>query len=160
MRTKTSLALAAIVAAGVSAGCGGSSSSNPRPSTSRPPGYYITIFGMAFSPVNLDVPPGATVTVVNQDGISHSVTSEDRAGAFVPGGVAGVSFDTGLFTTEKSFTLPANAPEGTVVPYYCRVHTSTMATPTGTVTVKTGAPAGPGPAAPGGGGSGGGGGMY
>ncbi len=131
------------------ASCGGSSkSSSNRPTA---PGFYIRIAGMAFSPLNLQAPPGATVTVLNDDAVAHSVTSEATASAFTPGEVAGVSFDTGPFTGNMSFTLPSGVPEHTVIPYYCSVHKATMATPNGTITIDSSAqPAAP-PAAPGGG---------
>ena len=63
---------------------------------------------------------------VQTDGTEHSVTSQAAAGSFTPGSVAGVSFDTGIFAGMATFTIPASAPVGTVVPYYCRVHTSMM----------------------------------
>ncbi len=131
---KITLLLAAAIAV-VGSGCGGSSSMSQ-----LPPGYYITISNMSFSPLNLPVPPGATVTVVNHDPVPHTVTSETTAGAFTPGAVGGVSFDTGEFTGQKSFTIPTNAAEGTVIPYYCKVHTSTMSTPNGTLTIQASAP--------------------
>lgn len=139
-------------AVALAAGCGGSSST----STNLPPGYYITISGLAFSPLDLSVPPGATVTVINRDGMDHSVTSEAAPSAFTPGAVAGVSFDTGLFLGQKSFTIPSSAAEGTVIHYFCRSHLGAMATPNGTVTIHASAP----PSPPPGGGGGGGGGGY
>ena len=42
----------------------------------------ITIQGMAFSPLRLEVTPGATVTVRNLDAEVHSVTSQSTRGAF------------------------------------------------------------------------------
>ncbi len=145
--TTRRLALAgAIACAAITGGCGGSSSS------SLPPGFYITISGMAFSPANLAVPPGATVTVLNRDSIAHTVTSEATSGAYTPGSVGGVSFDTGQFTGQKSFTIPSTATEGTVIPYYCKVHTSTMVTPNGTITIQTSAQPGPPPSTGGSGG--------
>jgi plastocyanin len=97
--------------------------------------YTITIQNFAYSPSNLAVPPGATVTVVNRDTAPHSVTSESTMGNFTPGGVNGVSFDTGSFTAgNRTFTIPSSAPMGTVVPYYCSVHLSSM--PQGTVTIQ------------------------
>ena len=97
--------------------------------------YTITIQNFAFSPSNLDVPPGATVTVVNHDTAPHSVTSESAMGNFTPGGVNGISFDTGTFTAgTRTFTIASSAPLGTVVPYYCAVHLSNM--PQGTVTIQ------------------------
>jgi len=98
--------------------------------------YQITIANMAFSPLNLEVPPGAAVTVVNEDSMDHSVTSEAAIGKYTPGGVGDVSFDTGPFMGEKSFAIPADAPDGAVVHYYCSVHRSAMTTPTGTITIN------------------------
>jgi plastocyanin len=117
-------------------GCGSSSGS---PASSTPQGYYITIANMAFSPLDLQAPPGATITVINQDSFPHTVTSEAAPGAFAPGGVAGVSFDTGSFTGQTSFGLQQGAPEGTVIPYYCAIHTTAMATPNATITIQSSA---------------------
>jgi plastocyanin len=147
MRFTTSV-LCVAASAMLVAGCGGSSNNGsaapaPTPSTPSTPSTpaapaaspTITISGMAFSPLNLHVPAGATVTVVNKDGFDHTVTSETAANMFTPGSVGGVQFDTGLFTGTRTFSVPANAATGTVVPYYCKVHLATMATPTGTITI-------------------------
>lgn len=145
----------------VAAGCGSSSSSSPAP----PPqgsGFFITISSLAFSPLDLRVPPGATVTVVNRDGMAHSVTSEAHANDFTPGAVGGVAFDTGPFTGTRTFTIPSSAAANTVVPYYCTVHRGAMATPNGTLTIDPTATAttAPGGGGGGSGGGGGGGGGY
>ena len=158
-----------LAAAGVTAvaACGGSSSMStptptPTPSSPSTPvgtgtGFFITITGMTFTPLNLNVPPGATVTVKNDDTMPHSVTSEAKALAFTPGSVGGVQFDTGIFSGgQKTFTIPANAVEKAVVPYYCRNHQGAMATPTGTITIDASAQPN---AAPGGTTTGGGGGS-
>ncbi len=140
-------AVSVLASCGSSGGGGGSSSGGP-------PGFYITIRNMAFAPAELSAPPGATVTVVNQDGFQHSVTSEAAAGDFTPGAVGGVQFDTGPFTGTGTFTIPANAVDGTVIPYYCTVHKSMMATPNGSLKVDSSATPGPAPGS--GSGSGGG----
>src|SRR5690242_8529523 len=64
------------------------------------------------------------ITVKNLDGTAHTVTSESNTGDFSPGGVAGVSFDTGNLPGGQttSVTIPGTAPSGTVIPYYCVVH--------------------------------------
>lgn len=98
--------------------------------------HIITISNFMFSPTNLTVPPGATVTVVNKDSAPHSVTSQSAPGKLTFGSVAGVSFDTGAFTGTTTFTLPANAPEGTVVPYFCTVHRQHMAN-SGQITISS-----------------------
>lgn len=147
MSAKTRATVLLTAGLAVLAGCG----SDDEAAQSMPPGFYISISGNAFAPLNLAVPPGATVTVVNRDGMAHSVTSEATAGAFTPGAVAGVSFDTGAFTGTATFAIPGDAAQGTVVPYYCTTHLGTMATPTGTITIDAGAEPAP---YPGGGGSG------
>ena len=96
----------------------------------------ITIQNFAYSPSNLTVAPGDTVTVVNQDTVAHTATSESATGNFTPGAVNGVQFDTGTINAgaSGSFTIPASAPMGTVVPYYCALHLQGMGQ--GTVTIQ------------------------
>lgn len=126
-----------LAAASLAAACGGSSNSGMVNTTSTSDGgtgsdggaasITIHIRGLAFSPENPSAPPGATVTVVNDDSPTvHSMTSEATAGTFTPGAVAGVSFDTGLFTGTRSFTIPSTAVTGTVIPFYCRNHLGMM----------------------------------
>lgn len=129
-------ALAALTACGGSS-YGGSSGSGGDGQNEQAPPYLIVIQDMAFSPVRLEVPPGATVTVRNRDAMAHSVTSEAAAEDFRPGDVAGIAFDTGVFTGERTFTIPASATTGTEIPYYCSSHLRTMATPTGTIVVTS-----------------------
>ncbi len=148
------LALAGMIS--VLASCGGSSSGGGGGTVNNgAPGFYITIQGLAYSPAQLSVPPGATVTVVNMDSMPHSVTSESAPSSFTLGAVNGVQFDSGAHTGQFTFTIPANAPEGTVIPYFCTVHKGGMATPNASIKIDSSAQ--PGPAPGGGGGSGGGG---
>jgi plastocyanin len=108
---------------------GGTPAANPSSS------FVITIQGMAFSPLRLEVTPGATVTVRNLDGEVHSVTSQSTPGAFRLGSVNGVSFDTGLFTGQTTFTIRTDAPVGTTIPYFCSSHLQTMVTPNGEIAI-------------------------
>jgi plastocyanin len=114
----------AVLAVGCS--CGNSGSSNNNPNT-------ITIQSFAYSPANLSVKPGATITVVNRDTDKHSVTSTTSDTSFTPGEMNGVSFDTGAFNGTTSFTISASAAPGTVVPYFCVPHGSMMGH--GTITI-------------------------
>jgi plastocyanin len=107
----------ALVAVGCS--CGDSGRGNNNPNT-------ITISSFVYSPANLSVKPGATITVVNRDTDQHSVTSTTSASSFTPGAVNGVSFDTGAFKGTTTLTISASAPPGTVVPYFCVPHGSMM----------------------------------
>jgi hypothetical protein len=80
------------------------------------------------------------------------VTSETAPNAFTPGAVGGVSFDTGLFSGgQKSFTIPATAANGTVIPFFCQSHKQLMNTPNGAITVDTSAGATTPPSGGGGG---------
>jgi plastocyanin len=147
--------------AALALGCGGYSSSSymaPAP-PQQPAGPVITISANAYSPLNLHAKAGATVTVVNRDGsVLHSVTSEASPNDFTPGAPSGLApFDTGPFTGSMTFVLPANAAAGTVIPYYCTVHLTMMATPNGSITIDpnavstTAAPSTPAPMGGGGG---------
>lgn len=125
-------ALRLAVAAALATAC-----SEPGISTAPPSGFVIVIAHAAFTPASIAVPPGATIEVVNQDADLHSVTSEATSGAYAPGEVAGVRFDTGPFSAgTRLITIPADAPDGTVVPFYCSVHLGAMAPPDGNVTVS------------------------
>ncbi|MCI0569448.1 MAG: plastocyanin/azurin family copper-binding protein [Myxococcaceae bacterium] len=117
-----------VVASALVACSGGVGSPDGRgPSASGGPvSAVITIQDFTFSPVNLEVSPGQTVTVRNLDPVPHTVTSQSAPDTYVPGAVASVSFDTGAFTGEQTFTIPASAPPGTVVPYFCTVHKAGM----------------------------------
>jgi plastocyanin len=149
---------ASLAALALAAGCGSSSNSSAAPApTPTGSGFFITISGYAFSPANLHVPPGGTVTVVNLDATSHSVTSEAAPNAFTPGSVNGVQFNTGTFTGTKTFVIPSSAATGTAIPYYCIPHTSMMVPQNGTITVDPSATTTT--TMPGGGGGGGGGGY-
>ena len=117
--------------------CGGSSSTG----SNLPPGYYILISGLAFPAATLRVPAGATVHVVNQSTMAHTVTEEAAAGDFTLGGPAGVTpfnvaSPAGSTTT---FTVPTGLADGTVLHYFCQTHTSTMSPANGSITVDSGA---------------------
>lgn len=91
------------------------SSGSPRGSATS----TIEIKNFAFSPMDITVAPGATVTVTNQDQVTHTLTA--TTGGFNTGNIApGQS---------KTFTAP-NAPGR--YPYICNIHQYM----TGTVTVS------------------------
>jgi len=88
----------------------------------------VTIMSFMYMPDQFTVAPGGTVTVHNNDSVPHSLTSESAAGNYTLGAVAGVTFDTGIIPAgaSASFTIPATAPSGTMIPFFCKVHTNTM----------------------------------
>lgn len=130
----TSKSLVLVAALGLAAGCGGNTT--PNQNTPPPTGPSITIQGFAYSPAAITVNAGDSITVTNLDSQPHTATSEAKLGDFKTGAIAGVSFDTGNLAQNQTttITIPASAPSGTVIPYYCVVHGSMM--PEGTVTVR------------------------
>ena len=49
------------------------------------------------------------------------------------------------FTGQATSPIPANAANGTMIPYYCSVHKGAMATPNATIKVDDSAQPGPAP---------------
>ena len=104
----------------VGAGCFGSTTnSNTSTTTNTSTGdstNTVTISNMTFSPASLTVKVGTTVTWVNNDGFTHTVTGDNGG----PNGqVAGGSSYSFTFNTAGSF------------PYHCSIHAGMN----GTVTV-------------------------
>lgn len=81
----------------------------------------VTIQNFAFHPAALTVAPGATVTVINKDSVTHTLTSTANPKAFDTGDIAAGA--------TKTFTVPSKA--GTY-PYNCTIHTFML----GTLTVS------------------------
>jgi len=81
----------------------------------------VSIQDFFFSPVNVSVEPGTTVTWVNEGNVPHTVTSDDG------------QFDSGVLMPGDSYTVMFKG-QGTIT-YHCMIHPSM----TGSVTV--GAPA-------------------
>ena len=78
-------------------------------STSEP----VTIRNSAYSPGNLQVPVGATVTWTNDDDVPHSATARDG------------SWDTGLLNKGESKSITFDKPGD--YEYYCKVHPNQIA---------------------------------
>jgi plastocyanin len=98
----------------------------------------LSISGFAFSPADFTVDPGTVITVSNNDSTAHTVTSEASDSSFTPGAVGGVQFDTGIIAAGGSaeITIPSDAPSGTVIPYYCSIHTTQMSPANGHITIR------------------------
>jgi plastocyanin len=148
MRSMVSMGALLLLLGASTLGCGDdddNSTTTPPPTTDRPDGgttttpvteFVITIHNFRFDPEDLVVPAGATVTVRNMDSTPHSVTSQAKEDDYVKGSVAGISFDTGVFGLgTRTFTVPTTAASGTVVPYFCTVHTADMAND-GEITIR------------------------
>ena len=79
----------------------------------RSTGNTITISGMTYSPSSKTVAKGTVVTWKNNDGNSHTATSND-----------GTTFNTGDIAPGSSVTYTANTA-GTFA-YHCLIHGVTM----------------------------------
>jgi plastocyanin len=80
----------------------------------------VSIKNFAFSPANITVAPGTTVTWVNNDQTAHTATATDPAG----------TFDSGAVQPGQSYSFTFDKP-GTYT-YHCEIHPDM----TGTVTVS------------------------
>ncbi|HQN89715.1 MAG TPA: cupredoxin domain-containing protein [Methanoregulaceae archaeon] len=109
-------------------GCTGYQQS-PGPATTPPtqvPGTTtVTIQNFAFSPPELTVSQGATVTWVNKDAADHQIVS-DASGADAVGNL----FKSPILPKDGSFTFTFTTP-GTY-PYHCSIHPSMK----GSITVQ------------------------
>jgi plastocyanin len=81
-------------------------------------GDTITIQSFAFHPLSLTVAPGATVTVHNTDGATHTVTAS---------GPSKGAFDTGDISPNQTITFTAPTRPG-AYPYICNIHQFMMGT--------------------------------
>ena len=83
----------------------------------QPATTTVSIQDFFFSPANVTVQPGSTVTWVNNGSVPHTVTSDDG------------QFDSGVLMPGDSFTVVFTG-RGTIT-YHCSIHPSM----TGSVTV-------------------------
>jgi plastocyanin len=109
------LALCVPLAALLLAGCSSSGSGGAPAATSASAGAQgpdtIVIQNFAFHPNSLSVAPGASVTVVNRDSATHTVTSTANPKAF----------DTGDVAPGTSVTFRAPTRAGSYA-YICTIH--------------------------------------
>jgi plastocyanin len=87
--------------------------------TSGTSGTHVTISNFMFSPMDLSVAPGATVSVTNKDSATHTLTA------------TGGQFNTGNITQNQTKTFTAPTKAGTYH-YICNIHQYMM----GTITVR------------------------
>lgn len=91
---------------------GSSGTTTTAAATSSAAADTIVIQNFAFSPTTLTVAPGATVTVVNKDAVTHTVSSTAATRAF----------DTGDVAAGASTTFHAPTQAGSYS-YICLIHT-------------------------------------
>lgn len=95
-----------------------SSNTNSGSSSAAVATNSVEIKNMAFSPANISVDTGHTVTFTNNDSVTHTVTADDG------------SFDSSSIAPGKTFSKTF-ATAGTFT-YHCSIHPSM----TGTIEVK------------------------
>ncbi len=78
-------------------------------------GNSVTIAGFAFSPQSLTVPVGTKVTWTNNDGVAHTVTSDD-----------GKTFDSSSISPGSTYSFTFTKA-GTYT-YHCSIHPNMKAT--------------------------------
>jgi plastocyanin len=110
----STVAVAAVLAAGCGGGSGGggpSAGAAPASSAGGSSGTSsaITISNFKFSPATLTVKNGARIKVTNKDSAPHTVTADD-----------GHSFDSGNLDQGASGTI--RAPAAGTYSYHCTVH--------------------------------------
>jgi plastocyanin len=115
---KVIIAVALIFSFAISS-CKKDSTSPAAPATNgTKSGNEVSIENMAFSPSSLTVTSGTTVKWTNNDGVTHTVTSDKN------------TFDSGNLNSSKTFSFTF-ATAGTYK-YHCSIHT----TMTGTIVVQ------------------------
>jgi len=80
------------------------------------PAAKVTIDNFRFTPAEITVRPGATVTWVNKDDAPHTATAKGGKPAF----------DSGALDTDETYAFTFKAP-GTYR-YYCKIHPHMTAT--------------------------------
>jgi plastocyanin len=108
----------ALLLASCSGGSGGSGHPAASKSTSAS-SDHITISNFMFSPMSDEVAPGATVSVTNSDGVTHTLSA------------TGGQFNTGQIGSHQTKTFRAPSTPGTYH-YICQIHQYMM----GTIVVK------------------------
>ena len=116
MRMLRTVAIPLLVAAAVLPACSSSKKASSSSAATASSGTAITIKNFAFSPTPMKVAPGATVTVKNGDGTTHTLTADDKT-----------SFDIGRTDSgaSKTFTAPTKAGSYS---YHCAIHDYMKAT--------------------------------
>jgi plastocyanin len=88
-------------------------------SQTQPTSNTVTIQNMAFNPQTLNIKVGTTVTWINNDTVTHDVTSDTGL------------FTSGNLTNGQSYNYTFNQTGS--YPYHCAIHPSM----TGTIVVST-----------------------
>jgi plastocyanin len=122
VRARAAAAAALVLSAALLLGaCGRSApkSGSPASPGAAVTGTSISISNFMFSPMSITVSPGATISVTNEDSVTHTLSATAH------------QFDTGDIAQNQTKTFSAPMRPGTYH-YICNIHQYMM----GTVTVK------------------------
>lgn len=127
--------LAAFACAMLSTGCSSPGHAS-QVSQGNDRNQQVAIQGIAFTPQNLTIPAGTTVTWTNKDPVKHTVTSGKPGREPIPGVSKGTAPKlTGVFDHAMSpsgATFSFRFMKTGTYPYFCRIHTSLR----GVITVR------------------------
>lgn len=117
--------IAAILTVGL-AGCGSSSSVKPSAAaTKTPTGPTIKLKLLAFGPDTLSVKVGTKVTWIDDEPITHTVTSGTYSGVSGSSGLRASEKPNGLFNArlaKQGDSTSYTFTKAGVYPYYCDIH--------------------------------------
>lgn len=117
-KPKTLLGFVAIVLALLVAACGGNGENGDETDTSdaggTSGGAEVVMRNISFQPDEITVPAGTEVTWTNEDGVTHTATSDDTL------------WDSGELSNGESFSHTFE--EGGTYTYTCQIHPSMEAT--------------------------------
>ncbi len=117
--------LLVVVIVGSAVGCNSSTSYGGTNSGGGNPGpNQVFMQNIAFNPVTRTVSAGTTVTWVNQDGVTHTVTYDSGPGSAFDATVMGGSSTSVTFNTAGT------------VQYHCRIHGAPGSGMHGTIVVQ------------------------
>lgn len=104
--------MAALVIAGAAA-C-----TSPSARTTNHTNYMVEMRGMQYSPAEIMVAPGDTITWINRDIVPHTATSASTSAS--TSAAAGEGWDSGLIAADSSYLLVVG--EGDFGEYKCMFH--------------------------------------
>lgn len=118
---RTLLSIGALIIAAGLAACGTTPSKAASATNGAGGSSTIIIKNFAFAPATLTVKPGSTVSVKNEDGVTHTLSSTTGR------------FNTGNVASDHTVRFTAPTTPGTY-PYRCNIHQYM----TGTLVVRAG----------------------
>jgi len=123
--TRLAACVGILAVAGVACGSDGKQGGAVEAPAEKTTGKTVTLKLIAFTPTRLEVPAGSTVTWIQDDVATHTVTSgkTQQAGGTVTATPDG-TFDSGNIAKGHNFQFTFAAPGE--FPFFCAIHPATM----------------------------------